>query len=132
MAGAVVLGVLLYLYTNQSPPILPPATQQALNQEQVLQGYHIKINGRLFNQDVNLRPKFPIKAVFFHSNPAIVKIRMRHPGNLALFMDFGLRQEYSLLNHEGHMKARHFSSSEFIAMDAQGREYDKITIGFVP
>lgn len=96
------------------------------------QVFTVELNGTPYYESANVTPKLPINAIFHHSNPAVVAVRMQHPGNPAMSMTFEMGKTYRIQNHEDHMKAGHTSASEFIALDKNGKERGKITLSFVP
>lgn len=94
--------------------------------------FKIEVNGQALSKSGRISPSVPIYAVFHHVNPAVTRVRMQHPSHPSLSKNFSLGEKHRIQNHEQHMKAGHVSSSEFLALDPQGRVYDKITISFVP
>lgn len=94
--------------------------------------FTVELNGTSYKKSGSVTPTFPIMAVFRHSNPAVVAVRMQHPGNPDMSMTFDVGKQYRIQNHEDHMRAGHVSSSEFIALDKDGNERGVIALSFVP
>ncbi len=92
----------------------------------------INVNGTEIGKSASISPSIPIYMTFHHTNPAVTKIRMGHPQNPALSKTFSLGEKHRIINHEQHMKSGHVSTSEFLALDDQGRIYNKIIISFLP
>ena len=96
------------------------------------QVFTVELNGTPYHESASVTPKLPINAIFHHSSAEVLAVRMQHPGNSAMSMTFEMDKQYRIQNHEDHMRAGHESSSEFIALDKNGKERGKITLSFVP
>ena len=94
--------------------------------------FTIGINGVDYTSSRSIRPTIPIEAIALHPNPNVTQVRMQHPDSPALFRTFAIGRPFRISNHEGHMRAGHESTSEFIALDAKGNELDRFALTFRP
>lgn len=94
--------------------------------------FTVYINGMPLKSSMTISPQAPIMARFYHPNPAVTHVIMRHPNDPNRKMAFAIDATPRIKNHEGHMRANHDSSSEFVAVDANGNVYDSIRVTFRP
>ena len=94
--------------------------------------FGVKVNGIPYSGEENIMPCFPVKAVFTHNNPHVVKVRMQYPEDQRRFKDLPLDVNVPLTLHENFMKDGEYSYSDFIAMDNFNNEYGRVRLTFMP
>ncbi len=95
-------------------------------------GLSVEIDGRSYVADATLSPRYPLVAVFRHSDPSVKFVRMQHPSYSRLAHVYPVGQPARLAPHDVLMLNDVFSASVFIAVDADGRYLDRLTLRFKP
>lgn len=107
------------------------ATGLAFAQTTVHQ-FTVVINGEQYTEDETIKGADSLTAVFYHPLSRVTHVRMQHPDNPQLARTYAVETPVRLRNHESHLRAKHDSSSEFIAVDSLGNEYGRILLTFKP
>ena len=92
----------------------------------------VVINGKTIKRTAELSPDFPIYATFSHSNPSIVKVKLEYKGDIPSLKEFKLGKKYKLKGQEKNMASGNTVTNYFISIDADGIEYDKLKVTFIP
>lgn len=101
-----------------------------LSAESASAGLSVEIDGKTYTSDATLSPRYPLVAVFRHTDPAVQFVRMRHPSYGRLAHVYPVGQPARLAPHDVLMLNGVFSASVFIAVDADGRYLDRLTLRF--
>ncbi|MGH1404028.1 MAG: hypothetical protein ACRBDL_07270 [Alphaproteobacteria bacterium] len=94
--------------------------------------FTVYLNENPFASSQDVSPCYPVMARFEHPDPNITHVRMRYPLNWFMYRVYPVGEDVNITIHEDFMKQGKVSFSDFIAEDAAGNQYDKITLTFLP
>jgi hypothetical protein len=94
--------------------------------------YSIFLDGEIYTSDATIGPRDHLVLTFLHPDKRVTKIRMQHHTDEGLFKFLPVGEPVPIPLHDQYVQMGKVSSSRFIAVDDEGREYGTITLVFQP